>query len=79
MRLLPYGKDLLNKKDVKIDENNATFNNEIELKMIERSGRRTVSQIFFKIEAIAGYSGLSQLFTIINLGDLIARTNEQLD
>ena len=51
----------------------------MELKMIERSGRRTVSQIFFKIEAIAGYSELSQLFTKINLGDLIARTNEQFD
>ena len=51
----------------------------MELKMIERSGRRAVSQIFFKIEAIAGYSELSQLFTKINLGDLIARTNEQFD
>ncbi len=65
-------KALLNKEGIKFDEIDVTFNNEKKLEMIERSGRRTVPQIFIKNEAIGGYSELALLSTKIKLSDLVA-------
>lgn len=65
-------KALLNKEGIAFEEINVSFNKEKENEMIERSGRRTVPQIFIKNESIGGYTELAQLSTRVNLHALVA-------
>lgn len=69
-------KALLNREGIVFDEIDVTFNREKELEMIERSGRRTVPQIFIKSEPVGGYTELAQLSTTVNLRALVAGDDE---
>ena len=65
-------KALLKKEGIAFEEINVSLNKEKEIEMIERSGRRTVPQIFIKNEPIGGYTELAQLSATVNLHDLVA-------
>lgn len=65
-------KALLNKEGIAFEEINVSLNKEKEIEMIERSGRRTVPQIFIKNEPVGGYTELAQLSATVNLRDLVA-------
>ena len=69
-------KALLNKEGIAFEEINVSFSKEKEIEMIERSGRRTVPQIFIKNEPIGGYTELAQLSTTVNLRALLAGDDE---
>jgi glutaredoxin 3 len=53
-----YAKDLLASKDIKYTEINIHNNREFAKEMIERSGRKSIPQIFIKGEHIGGYDDL---------------------
>jgi len=69
-------KALLNKEGIAFEEINVSLNKDKEIEMIERSGRRTVPQIFIKNKPIGGYTELAQLSTTVNLRDLAAGDDE---
>ncbi len=72
-------KALLNKEGIAFKEIKVGFDREMENEMIERSGRRTVPQIFIRNEAIGGYTELLQLSRTVNLHDLVYASNEPVD
>ncbi len=69
-------RSLLDKQGIVFEEIDVTFDREKEAEMINRSGRRTVPQIFIQDEAIGGYTELAQLSVTTNLRDLIASGGE---
>ena len=71
-------KALLKKEGIAYEEIKISFDREKEREMIERSGRRTVPQIFIKNEAIGGYTELAQLSSTVNLHDLVYANDEPL-
>ncbi|MFT5133331.1 MAG: GrxC family glutaredoxin [Gammaproteobacteria bacterium] len=70
-------KAILIDENITFEEIDVTFDNDKELEMIERSGRRTVPQIFINNEPIGGYTDLMQLSSTINLRDLLTGKDEQ--
>jgi alkyl hydroperoxide reductase subunit F len=68
-------KAIFDKEGIEFEEIDVTLNSDKELEMIERSGRRTVPQIFIKNEPIGGYTELAQLSASVNLSDLVTSEN----
>ena len=54
-------KDFLRKKGVAYEEIDVTDNDEMRAQLVERTGRRTVPQIFIGEEAVGGYTDIVQL------------------
>ena len=69
-------KAILENEDLNFVEFDVTSDRDEELKMIERSGKRTVPQIFINDESIGGYTDLAHLSTTINLRDLVNPTDQ---
>lgn len=55
-------KSLLHEKGLEFEEINVSFDREKLVEMMERSGRRTVPQIFFGDKHIGGYTDLHAWF-----------------
>ena len=75
----PYcikAKRLLDSKEVEYTVRDVTSNQKLEAEMIERSGRRSVPQIFIEGEGIGGYDDLAQLNASGELDRILGRSTE---
>ncbi len=75
----PYcikAKRLLDSKEVKYTVRDITSDRKLEREMIERSGRRTVPQIFIDGEGIGGYDDLARLNAAGELDRILGRSAE---
>ncbi len=54
-------KDFLRKKGVAFEEIDVTGNDAVRAELVERTGRRTVPQIFIGDESVGGYTDIVQL------------------
>ena len=71
----PYctaAKTLLTKKGIPFEEIDATGNSELRAQIMERSGQRTVPQIFINEESIGGFSELNELEMCGELDEMVA-------
>ena len=64
-------KAILEDEKLSFEEIDVTFDRDEESKMIERSGKTSVPQIFINDESIGGYTDLAQLSKTISLRDLV--------
>lgn len=78
----PYcikAKRLLDSRGVEYTVRDVTSNRKLEREMVERSGRRSVPQIFIDGEAIGGYDDLAQLNAAGELDRLLGITSEPVE
>lgn len=76
-KLCPYcyrAKSLLNSKGVAFHEVDVSFNPKMRQWLLDRTGRRTVPQIFINEESVGGYDDLAALDQEGKLNDLLAAT-----
>jgi len=61
----PYcfaAKSILVEKGIKFKEHDVSFDPAMRIKLMDKTGRRTVPQIFFNDKHIGGYTDLEQYF-----------------
>ena len=74
-KLCPYcyrAKSLLNSKGVAYHEVDVSFNPKMRQWLLERTGRRTVPQIFINEKSVGGYDDIAELDQAGKLNELLA-------
>lgn len=74
-KLCPYcyrAKSLLNSKGVSYHEVDVSFNPKMRQWLLERTGRRTVPQIFINEKSVGGYDDIAALDQAGKLNELLA-------
>ncbi len=74
-KLCPYcyrAKSLLNSKGVAYHEVDVSFNPKMRQWLLERTGRRTVPQIFINEKSVGGYDDIAALDQAGKLNELLA-------
>ena len=74
-KLCPYcyrAKSLLNSKGVAFREVDVSFNPKMRQWLLERTGRRTVPQIFINEQSVGGYDDIAELDAEGKLNELLA-------
>lgn len=78
-KLCPYcyrAKSLLNGKGVAFREVDVSFNPKMRQWLLERTGRRTVPQIFINGQSVGGYDDIAALDEEGKLNELLAAPGE---